>query len=301
MAKVKVTKKVEEKKRKKKHLKAKIITSMISLMLILIAAAGIGTYLYGEYKSSFYPENVIEPMEMSALARKMTQGRYMELYDIAMAMAEDGNGALLTPAGRRREFDYEGDILVRMSTNTGTGRIVVAQGSGNIVEDIKKHAKEYASFIGKVEPTYTEKVSESGLLSGYQTVYSCGYITCGNVLSEQSFYLVALEFATNDIDRLFVIYTTNDFRELGSNLKVIEEFSLLALEGSGTEQGDNMSSDDTESTISSEEEVMSIEEINDYISHTYPVQNTDKTTQISANSSGIPQEKSVELDLEYAD
>lgn len=277
MAKVKVAKKV--KKAKKKHLKAKIVTSIITLFVIMVALLGIGTYLYGEYKNTFYPENVVESMEMSALARQMTQGRYMRLYDIAMTMAENGNGVLLTPIGKR-EFDYDSDMMVRMSTSSGSGRIIVAQGSGNIVDDIKTHAKEYASFIGKVEPFYTEKVSESGLLSGYQAAYSCGYITCGNVLSEQSFYLVALEFATNDIDRLFVVYATQDYRELGSNLKVIEDFALLALTGS---EVPNEETDDSVNTDEDVEEVMSVEEINEYISHTYPVQTmNNEEKQVSA-------------------
>jgi len=289
MAKVKVTKKV---KKKKKHLKARIISSMVVLFILSVGLLGIGTYLYGEYKNSFYPANVVEPMEMSALARKMTQGRYMELYDIAMTMAEGGSGVLLTPIGRK-SFDYDGDMMVRMSTNSGSGRIIVAQGSGNIVDDIKTHAKEYASFIGKVEPVYTEKVSESGLLSGYQTAYSSGYITCGNILSEQSFYLVALEFATNDVDRLFVVYATSDFRELGTNLKVLEDFSLLALTGSGEDK----EIDIAESEVDETEEVMSVEEINEYISHTYPVQAMDEKKQVSANSGGATEE----LSLEYAD
>lgn len=300
MAKVKVTK-GSAIKNTKKHLKAKIIASMVSLLVILVLVLGIGGYLYGEYKNSFYPEQVVEEMGISALARTMRAGRYMELYDIAMAMADDGNGILLTPVNRRREFDYEGDILIRMSTSTGSGRIVVAQGTGNITDDIKAHAKEYASFIGKVEPVYTEKVSESGLLSGYQAAYSCGYITCGNVLSEQSFYLVALEFATNEIDRLFVVYTTQDYKELGTNLKVIEDFALLALSGSDINEVPV-----TDTTVQSnaggdseQVEAMSVEEINDYISHTYPVQTVDDAGQISGNTTGVlEQQESVELKLE---
>lgn len=309
MAKVKISKQMKGKKNKKKHLKAKIIMSMIMLVLILVAGTGIGIYLYGEYKNSFYPENVVEPMNMSALARKMSSEKYLELYDIAMVMAQDGNGVLLTPVGRKRAFDYEADIMVRMSTSTGNGRIVVARGSGNIVDDIKKHAKEYAGFIGKVEPSYAEKVSESGMLSGYQAAYSCGIVTCGNILSEQSFYLVALEVAANDTERLFVVYTTEDYHELGTNLKVIEEFSLLALEGSGESLEEEQIEDslkdeespDLKDNASSEEEVMSIEEINDYISHTYPVQDINALEQVSDNSAIHTQEKSLELDLEYAD
>ena len=297
MAKAKVVKK-KRIKNKKKRLKAKIIMSVLSLVIILVLSLGIGTYLYGEYKNSFYPEQVVEEMSVSALARTMRAGRYMELYDIAMTMAEEGSGVLLTPINHRREFDYEGDVLVRMSTSTGSGRIVVAQGTGNIVNDIKEHAKEYASFIGKIEPVYTEKVSESGLLSGYQTAYSCGYITCGNVLSEKSFYIVALEFATNDIDRLFVVYATSDYRELGTNLKVLEDFALLALTGNADKQPAEESGAEKETAVDDTvEEVMSVEEINEYISHTYPVQDMEGVNQVSENTVSAGAE-SVELRLE---
>lgn len=301
----------KQKQKKKKNLKNSIIISVFFLLIIGVLFYGIGMYLYDMYRDTFFPAGVVEENTMEVFGRQMDADGYKKLFDIATELADNGNGVLLTPTGHRKEFDYDGDILIKLTTSTGGGFITVAQGSGNIVEDITKHAKEYANFIGTVTPSYMEKVSEIGVLNGYHTAYSSGYLKCGNALSKEGFYLTALEYAASDTKRLFLVYTTKNMRELGVNLKVLEDFAALALEGDREVPGDaeNASNDAGEKSVldkdDSEFTSEDIDDINSYISDKYGVTEQDggslETTEMSAavseNSVMIPSGDEIAVEI----
>ena len=61
-------------------------------------------------------------------------------------------------------------------------------------------------------------------------------------LTMRNSYMVALEYATTDSDRLLLVYSTTKFKELGRNLKVLEDIADLALQA----QCKNADSQDTE-------------------------------------------------------
>lgn len=288
----------KEKKRKKKNIKNAILRSVIALFIVCGLLIFMSCYFFGIYRESYYPKEVVDDTQIEVMARKAVSGTYTELYDIAMALADNGNGVMITPIGTRNYFDYNGETLAKLSTSSGEGRITIAKGTGNVVEDMKTHSKDYFNFIGSVTPSYDEKVSESGIINGYQAAYTCGRLSCGNFLDNEKFYIVALEYATTDSDRLLLVYSTTKFKELGRNLKVLEDIADLALQGAmkNTESPDTEESKDKPVSEKTEDEITSedIGAINDYLEEKYGTENASdiqNQTDTTVEPDKLPQGK----------
>lgn len=288
----------KEKKRKKKNIKNAILRSVIALFIVCGLLIFMSCYFFGIYRESYYPKEVVDDTQIEVMARKAVSGTYTELYDIAMALADNGNGVMITPIGTRNYFDYNGETLAKLSTSSGEGRITIAKGTGNVVEDMKTHSKDYFNFIGSVTPSYEEKVSESGIINGYQAAYTCGRLSCGNFLDNEKFYIVALEYATTDSDRLLLVYSTTKFKELGRNLKVLEDIADLALQGAmkNVESQDTEESKDKPVSEKTEDEITSedIGAINDYLEEKYGTENSSdmqKQADTTVEPDKLPQGK----------
>lgn len=271
----------------------KTIVFFAVVLIVIISAIGfIVNCLYGVYKDSYYPSNVLDGSSISAFSKIMDSGEYKELKEIAEEMADGGNGYLIYPTGRNVSFDYQGDILSRLTASTGTGYIVVAKGTGNIQEDILAHVNSYYTFVGKVDPVYSEKVSESGSAGNYYADYSAGYLDCGNFFKREGLYLIALEYRATATESLFVTYVTGNYKELSENFKVIKQFAELALEGKAVPEEEQSTEQEVED-ISSDD----IDEISEYISEKYGVSNEPVGT-VSGNSMDESQE---EIDFTIGD
>lgn len=210
-------------------------------MLAVLSLGGIlivGTLLAKEREDSRYPSGVLIQGDLSAFSRSMESIHYKPLREIAVAVAKDGAGPLLTPVDSK-EFDYEGQILSKLSVNGCVGHLIVRQGSGDIQKDIADSTPYYYDFLGRLRPSYGESVSEKGQLDRFDTVYSAGFVSPGNFIRKGGFYVMALECTVSSNGRyLFVAYASEDQDELAQNIGMMKEFTALALQGEEADQSD---------------------------------------------------------------
>lgn len=270
--------KKKEKPIKKKNYKAAIITLAVLLVIVFAGLITVAAIMLNMHSDSLYPSGVlVSDGEISAFSRQMEADRYKPLNEIAVSIANDGNGPLLTPVGRSREFDYAGDVLAKLKVSTGSGRIIVRQGSSNIQDDIISSTSYYYDFLGSLKPKYKEKVSEGGQLSNYQASYSSGYVTTGNFIKKNGFYVAAFETSASPNGRyLFIVYATESQKELQNMIGLLKDFTTLALEGDASlEDPTDEEKTDTEATENSAE--MSEDEWNAY----FETNKVDPSRQVS--------------------
>lgn len=299
----KVKKKPVEKTRKKKHYKATIIMLSFFLVLIMGGFFVVGAIMLNIHSDSLYPTNVLVQSDISAFARTMEYLTYKPLNEIAISIANDGAGPMLSPIGGSKEFDYEGDVLVKLTTSTGSGRIIVRQGTGNIQNDIVSSTPYYYDFMGKLNPVYKEKVIESGQLNNYQAEYSAGYIDTGNFIKENGYYVIALECSASENGRyLFIVYATESQKELRNMVGLLKDFASLALEGDASEGNiDDRNDDDYQAEGDDEEWNAYLEENRVDESQQVSVGELQQAASISGNAVDnleIPQDTEEPIDLQ---
>lgn len=244
------------------------------LLIILLGFFLVGKSLYSVYVDSFYPDGILNDDTFSAFSKTMSADTYKPLKDVAEALADGGNGYLLYPVDGRTKFNYEGSVMATLATENESGLLIVAQGSGNIQEDIVAHARDYYTFMGRIEPSYDEKVFESGSIDNFYTNYSSGYLNTGNFFKENGFYLSAFECrATDEGDYLFIVFVTENIMELKGQIGMMKLFATYMLEG--TEVAEDAVEEVTEEETgeqSLENSSEQIEAINRYISEKYDVE-----------------------------
>lgn len=217
---------------KKKNHKAALCIIAVMLLLTMGGFAMVSSLLVDAYRDTLYPANVLVSGELDAFARTMPTLYYKPLKDIAIALSDEGNGVLLNPIGRSTVFDYNADVLAKLTVSNGSGRLIVRQGSGDIESDVLSSTPYYYDFMGKIDPSYQQKVYEKGILDNYASEYSAGYIKTNNFIKKSGYYVAAVECRVGESGRyLFIVYATESLRELEKEVGLIKDFATLAMEG----------------------------------------------------------------------
>lgn len=281
-----IVKDIESKKRGLVGLS--VVLAIITLSLVIV-----GLILANVVMDERYPREILVETDFSAFTKTMPSDNYLPLREIAERIADNGNGPLLFPKKNKTTYDYEGTVLTSLTTNTGSGCFYMAQGTGNIQEDIISHINDYYIFMGKVSPSYDEKVFETGNMNNFSASYSSGYLNTGNLFKEKGFYVSAFEcVATESGKFLFVAYVTEDSKELKEQLETLCKITTYALEGEQAVSGNGNdiqsgSSVDADGVDGEEEDVMSVDEINAYMKDKYGLED-GPGVPVSANSySGV--------------
>lgn len=256
--------------KKKKRAKSVIRGMMFALFVIAVMFIIVAYALFSSYRDSYYPKNIVVEDELSAFVRTMPSTQYMELKLVAEELADNGNGDMLYPLVGTR-YDYEASLLTKLRTEQEYGTLYIAQGTGNIRNDIIAHTEDYYSFLGKVTPAYEEKVSEEGVVDNYYAQYSSGYLSTGNFFKTEGFHVVALEYRATDSMYLFIAYVTEQKEELQDAVPIIKHFANTALKGSQevANVSDETGVDGLELDLEQDSE-QQIQDINAYIQEKYP-------------------------------
>lgn len=293
------------KKDKKKHFKASIVLLSVFLALVLGGIFAISSIMLNIHSDSLYPENVLVKSDISAFSRTMDTNYYMPLKDIAISIAQEGAGPMLLSINRSKDFDYEGDVLTSLSTSTGSGRIIVRQGSGNIQSDITESTPYYYEFMGKIKPVYKEKKIESGQLNNFYTEYSAGYVETGNLIKQNGYYVAALECSVSENGRyLFVVYATESLKELRNQIGLMKDFAILALKGdTGEHISQNDASEEPAEAVEKEDDIDMTEYFEQHKVEEAQRVPVSALTQVSGNDTGatdnkVQEDETIDLQIE---
>lgn len=287
--------KVTIQKDKGKHYKAKVVVRfIIALLFLLIGMSIVGYSLFNEYVYTHLPTDVVERNTISVFTKTMISEEYMELADVVITLADEGNGPMLSPfASNQISFDYEGEYLARLSTTSGSGLLVVGKGSGDVRADIEHYGKYYDQFVGNLTTKYKENIFEEGTINGFKANYSAGKIVCSTPFMKDNYYVIAIEYEVSSSNNLFVVYATKDFKELKKNISLIKNFSTLTLKGKATDE------DILENSIKEKSSEESIEEINAYISEKYDVEKENVgVVPSSVSSNAVDDVEDIEVTIE---
>lgn len=246
-----------------------MIILILFIIIFIIALSMIIKAIRQQYILSYYPENVLDSSEF--MGEEMTDEYFMELIDIAEEL--EGKGITLYPTSNNQVFNYSSEVWATLRCNKGSGVIVIAEGSGNIQEDISKYITYYYHFIGNVEPVYTEFRYEAGYDNGYGAEYSSGRLSTGNFFKRKDLHIVALEYTLRSDKKGLFVYATDSYTELDDCLKVLQLIQEAAVKGNGI------------SLVSEEEADLKIENATITVSeNTIKEENTDIQSDIMNSS-----------------
>lgn len=177
-----------------------------------------------QLQDSLYPSGVLNAEMMNGFTR--TQYTFGKLSDIAVIMEE--KGMKIYPVKGYEKMDIQADVMAIVKSNQD-GILVMAKGSGSVVDDIETYLPYYNEFVGKVSGNLTEKNHESGIENGFLAEYVTGYIKVKNLFNSNNIYVAAIEYTFNPDLQVCMIFSADSLSKLEGGVESIKAFVAAAV------------------------------------------------------------------------
>lgn len=217
------------KKKNERNLSSIIIASVIVFAIFMVV---VKTFIL-LMQDALYPSGVLNTEIMSGFTRiQYTFGR---LSDIAAIMEE--KGLKIYPVKGYEKMEPSADVMAIVKTNQD-GILVMAKGTGSVVDDIETYLPYYEEFVGKVSGNLVEKNHESGTDNGFLAEYAAGYINVKNLFYKGSIYVAAIEYSFTPDLQVCIIFSTDSLSKLEGGVECIKAFAAAAVSTAPGESAD---------------------------------------------------------------
>lgn len=245
-------KQLRESKKSKLQISFFILAAVFILILLLI----VGYLLFQEYQKTFYPKDVLEKTTDEE-STYMQSSHFRSLYHVALDLSSVGFE--IYPYDTSDQiYHYDSKVYNRIFHNLSEGSVfLIGRGTGDIVDDVVADTEYLYSFLGDVEPEYTEVHRESGYYNHYQAVFSTGRLTPNNFFRKGDFYISSMEFRIKEDLWVLFIYTADDVTDLKRSTDLIKSMANSMFQGADVaedEENDSAETGDGAQTKSAPEE-----------------------------------------------